>query len=57
MRARGAALRAARATTITSVAERQLSLVSVVAPMLNEEETARIFCDRVRDAMDGLRGS
>jgi glycosyltransferase involved in cell wall biosynthesis len=36
------------------VAERQLSLVSVVAPMLDEEETARIFCDRVRDAMDGL---
>jgi dolichol-phosphate mannosyltransferase len=36
------------------VAERQLSLVSVVAPMLNEEETARLFCDRVRAAMDGL---
>jgi len=36
------------------VAERQLALVSVVAPMLNEEGTARIFCDRVRDAMDGL---
>jgi len=36
------------------VAERQLSLVSVVAPMLNEEETARIFCDRVRDAMGAL---
>jgi glycosyltransferase involved in cell wall biosynthesis len=36
------------------VAERQLSLVSVVAPMLNEEGTARIFCDRVRAAMDAL---
>jgi len=36
------------------VAERHLALVSVVAPMLNEEGTARIFCDRVRDAMDGL---
>jgi dolichol-phosphate mannosyltransferase len=36
------------------VAERQLSLVSVVAPMLNEEGTARIFCDRVRDAMGEL---
>jgi glycosyltransferase involved in cell wall biosynthesis len=36
------------------VAERQLALVSVVAPMLNEEGTARIFCERVRAAMDGL---
>ncbi|MEY2514650.1 MAG: polyisoprenyl-phosphate glycosyltransferase [bacterium] len=36
------------------MAERQLSLVSVVAPMLNEEGTARIFCDRVRAAMDAL---
>jgi dolichol-phosphate mannosyltransferase len=36
------------------VAERQLSLVSVVAPMLNEEGTAHVFCERVRDAMDGL---
>jgi glycosyltransferase involved in cell wall biosynthesis len=36
------------------VAERQLALVSVVAPMLNEEGTARIFCDRVREAMDAL---
>jgi polyisoprenyl-phosphate glycosyltransferase len=36
------------------VAERQPSLVSVVAPMLNEEGTARIFCDRVRDAMGTL---
>jgi dolichol-phosphate mannosyltransferase len=36
------------------VAERQLALVSVVAPMLNEEGTARIFCERVRAAMEGL---
>jgi dolichol-phosphate mannosyltransferase len=36
------------------VAERQLSLVSVVAPMLNEEGTAHLFCERVREAMDGL---
>jgi dolichol-phosphate mannosyltransferase len=36
------------------VAERQLSLVSVVAPMLNEEGTARIFCERVRVTLDGL---
>jgi dolichol-phosphate mannosyltransferase len=36
------------------VAERQLALVSVVAPMLNEEGTARIFYERVRAAMDGL---
>jgi len=36
------------------VAERQLALVSVVAPMLNEEGTARAFCERVRSALDGL---
>jgi dolichol-phosphate mannosyltransferase len=36
------------------VAERQLALVSVVAPMLNEEGTARIFCERVRASLDGL---
>jgi glycosyltransferase involved in cell wall biosynthesis len=36
------------------VSERPLSLVSVVAPMLNEEGTARIFCERVRAALDGL---
>jgi len=36
------------------VADRQLTLVSVVAPMLNEEGTARIFCERVRAALDGL---
>jgi dolichol-phosphate mannosyltransferase len=41
-------------TTITRVAERQLSLVSVVAPMLNEEGTARIFYERVRSTLDGL---
>ncbi len=34
--------------------ERHLSLVSVVAPMLNEEGTARVFCERVRTACDGL---
>jgi len=36
------------------VAERQLALVSVVAPMLNEEGTARAFCERVGSALDGL---
>ena len=36
------------------MAERQLSLVSVVAPMLNEEGTAHVFCERVREAMEGL---
>jgi dolichol-phosphate mannosyltransferase len=36
------------------VAERQLSLVSVVAPMLNEEGTALLFCDRVRTALAAL---
>ena len=36
------------------MAERQLSLVSVVAPMLNEEGTAQLFCERVRTAMEGL---
>ena len=36
------------------MAERQLALVSVVAPMLNEEGTARAFCERVRAALDGL---
>jgi dolichol-phosphate mannosyltransferase len=29
-------------------------MVSVVAPMLNEEGTARVFCERVRTAMAGL---
>lgn len=36
------------------MADRQLALVSVVAPMFNEEGTARVFCERVRDAMAGL---
>jgi dolichol-phosphate mannosyltransferase len=36
------------------VVERHLSLVSVVAPMLNEEHTAGVFCERVRAACDGL---
>jgi len=36
------------------VAERHLSLLSVVAPMLNEEDTADVFCERVRAACDGL---
>ena len=36
------------------MAERQLGLLSIVAPMLNEEGTARAFCDRVRAALDGL---
>jgi polyisoprenyl-phosphate glycosyltransferase len=36
------------------VAERHLSLLSVVAPMLDEEATARAFCERVRTALDGL---
>ena len=34
--------------------ERQLSLVSVVAPMLNEEGTAQLFYERVSTACDGL---
>src|SRR5436190_21522288 len=36
------------------VVDRHLSLVSVVAPMLNEEDTAGVFCERVRAACDGL---
>jgi len=36
------------------VADRQLALLSVVAPMLDEQGTARAFCDRVRDALAGL---
>ena len=36
------------------MAERHLSLLSVVAPMLNEEDTADVFCERVRAACDGL---
>jgi dolichol-phosphate mannosyltransferase len=36
------------------VAERHLGLLSVVAPMLDEEGTARVFYDRVCTALDGL---
>jgi dolichol-phosphate mannosyltransferase len=36
------------------VAERHLGLLSIVAPMLDEEGTARVFVDRVRSALDGL---
>jgi glycosyltransferase involved in cell wall biosynthesis len=36
------------------VAERHLGLLSIVAPMLDEEGTASAFCDRVRSALDGL---
>jgi len=36
------------------VAERHLGLLSIVAPMLDEEATARVFVDRVRSALDGL---
>jgi dolichol-phosphate mannosyltransferase len=37
-----------------AVAERHLGLLSIVAPMLDEEGTAQAFCDRVRAALDGL---
>ena len=36
------------------MAERHLGLLSIVAPMLDEEGTARVFVDRVRSALDGL---
>jgi dolichol-phosphate mannosyltransferase len=36
------------------VADRQLTLLSIVAPMLNEEGTARVFYERVCGAVDGL---
>jgi polyisoprenyl-phosphate glycosyltransferase len=36
------------------VADRHLGLLSIVAPMLDEEGTAQAFCDRVRSALDGL---
>jgi glycosyltransferase involved in cell wall biosynthesis len=36
------------------VADRQLALLSVVAPMLDEEGTARVFYERVRAAVEGL---
>ncbi|MEA2150163.1 MAG: polyisoprenyl-phosphate glycosyltransferase [Solirubrobacteraceae bacterium] len=42
------------ASTIKRVAERHLGLLSIVAPMLDEEGTARAFCERVRSALDGL---
>jgi glycosyltransferase involved in cell wall biosynthesis len=41
-------------STIKPVAERHLGLLSIVAPMLDEEGTARAFCERVRSALDGL---
>ena len=36
------------------MADRHLGLLSVVAPMLDEEGTARAFCERVRSALEGL---
>jgi dolichol-phosphate mannosyltransferase len=45
---------ARRPSTINRVAERHLGLLSIVAPMLDEEGTAQAFCDRVRSALDGL---
>jgi dolichol-phosphate mannosyltransferase len=36
------------------VAERHLALLSIVAPMLDEEGTARVCYERVRAAVDGL---
>jgi len=36
------------------LAPRDLSLLSVVAPMFNEEDNARVFCDRVRAALGEL---
>jgi dolichol-phosphate mannosyltransferase len=36
------------------VAERHLGLLSIVAPMLDEEGTAQAFYDRIRSAVDGL---
>jgi polyisoprenyl-phosphate glycosyltransferase len=41
-------------STIKPVAERHLGLLSIVAPMLDEEGTARAFCERVRSALEGL---
>ncbi|MEA2309847.1 MAG: polyisoprenyl-phosphate glycosyltransferase, partial [Thermoleophilaceae bacterium] len=37
-----------------AVAERHLGLLSMVAPMLDEEGTARVFYERVRSALEGL---
>lgn len=36
------------------MADRHLGLLSIVAPMLDEEGTAQAFIDRVRAALDGL---
>ncbi|HEV2787339.1 MAG TPA: glycosyltransferase family 2 protein [Solirubrobacteraceae bacterium] len=36
------------------MAERHLGLLSIVAPMLDEEGTAQAFYDRIRSAVDGL---
>lgn len=36
------------------MADRHLALLSIVAPMLDEEGTARVFYERVRDAVEGL---
>ena len=36
------------------MADRDLALLSIVAPMLDEEGTARAFYERVRAAVDGL---
>ena len=36
------------------MADRHLALLSIVAPMLDEEGNARLFYERVRDAVDGL---
>ncbi len=41
-------------TTISGVAQRHLGLLSIVAPMLDEEGTAQAFCDRVRSSLEGL---
>jgi dolichol-phosphate mannosyltransferase len=35
--------------------DRQLTLLSVVAPVLDEEDTLQAFYDRVRSALDGIR--
>ena len=36
------------------MADRHLALLSIVAPMLDEEGTARLFYERVRAAVEGL---
>jgi len=41
-------------SSINRVADRHLGLLSIVAPMLDEEGTARVFAERVRSALDGL---